>query len=117
MSEINRRGFLGMMIGGVAATAAVRTFPFRVFSFPTNITIVTPYDISAIERILVPDVEAAWGKALLIGDQAYYGRRTAIGHRIISRPEEMAIFDQPEKLKSVDLVTYEILFGKDGFRF
>jgi hypothetical protein len=25
------------MIGGVAATAAVRTFPFRVFSFPKEI--------------------------------------------------------------------------------
>jgi hypothetical protein len=34
---MNRRNFLGMMIGGVAAAAAVRTFPFRVFSFPKEI--------------------------------------------------------------------------------
>lgn len=27
------------MIGGVAAAAAVRTFPFRVFSFPTDLRI------------------------------------------------------------------------------
>ena len=28
------------MVGGVAATAAVRTFPFRVFSFPSEIKVV-----------------------------------------------------------------------------
>lgn len=32
---MNRRNFLGM-IGGVAATAAVRTWPFRVYSFPSQ---------------------------------------------------------------------------------
>ena len=36
---VTRRGFLGMMVGGVAAAAAVRTWPFRVFSFPTEIAI------------------------------------------------------------------------------
>jgi hypothetical protein len=35
----NRRNFLGMMVGGVAAAAAVRTFPFRVFSFPKEVQI------------------------------------------------------------------------------
>lgn len=34
---MNRRGFLGSLIGGVAAAAAVRTFPFRVFSFPAEV--------------------------------------------------------------------------------
>jgi len=34
---MNRRSFLGLMVGGVAAAAAVRTYPFRVFSFPTEI--------------------------------------------------------------------------------
>jgi hypothetical protein len=32
-----RRNFLRMMVGGLAAGAAVRTFPFRVFSFPSEI--------------------------------------------------------------------------------
>ena len=27
---MNRRNFLGLMVGGVAAAAAVRTFPFRL---------------------------------------------------------------------------------------
>jgi hypothetical protein len=34
---MDRRKFLSTLIGGVAATAAVRTFPFRVFSFPQKI--------------------------------------------------------------------------------
>lgn len=36
---MNRRGFLGMMVGGLAATAAVRAFPFRVYSFPSKISL------------------------------------------------------------------------------
>lgn len=34
---MNRRAFLGSLIGGVVAASAVRTFPFRVFSFPSEI--------------------------------------------------------------------------------
>lgn len=34
---MDRRGFLKLLIGGVATTAAVRTFPFRVYSFPTEL--------------------------------------------------------------------------------
>jgi hypothetical protein len=36
---LTRRGFLGTLIGGVAAGAAVRTWPFRVFSFPSEIIV------------------------------------------------------------------------------
>ena len=36
---MNRRGFLTSLIGGVSATAAVRTWPFRVYSFPTDIAV------------------------------------------------------------------------------
>src|SRR5712664_4313309 len=31
---MNRRSFFRSMIGGVAATVAVRTWPFRIYSFP-----------------------------------------------------------------------------------
>jgi hypothetical protein len=34
---MNRRKFIGAMVGGVAVSAAVRTFPFRVYSFPATI--------------------------------------------------------------------------------
>lgn len=36
---MNRRNFLGMMVGGIAASAAVRTWPFRVYSFPGEIVL------------------------------------------------------------------------------
>lgn len=36
---MNRRGFLRGLVGGVAVAAAAPTFPFRVFSFPTEIVI------------------------------------------------------------------------------
>ena len=42
---MNRRGFLTSLIGGIAVGAAIRTFPFRVFSFPQEIQIVkTPLE-------------------------------------------------------------------------
>jgi hypothetical protein len=40
---MNRRGFLQMLVGGVAATAAVRTWPFRAFSFPSPSLSVSEY--------------------------------------------------------------------------
>lgn len=32
---MNRRSFLRSLVGGVATAAAVRSWPFRVYSFPT----------------------------------------------------------------------------------
>lgn len=39
---MDRRSFLGTLVGGVATAAAVRTFPFRVFSFPMQIIVSKP---------------------------------------------------------------------------
>lgn len=39
---MDRRGFLQSLIGGVAVTAAVQTWPFRVYSFASEIKIATP---------------------------------------------------------------------------
>lgn len=36
---MDRRNFLRSLVGGIAATAAVRTFPFRVYSFPREIVL------------------------------------------------------------------------------
>jgi len=36
---MDRRGFLRSLIGGVATTLAVQAFPFRVYSFPTEIVV------------------------------------------------------------------------------
>ena len=52
---MNRRQFLGMTIGGVVAGAAVRTWPYRVFSFPS-----TPRRYVDITRIDSLDLKY-WG--------------------------------------------------------
>ena len=39
--RMDRRSFFRTMVGGVAASAAVRTWPFRVYSFPSQIVIPT----------------------------------------------------------------------------
>ena len=41
---MERRGFLKMLVGGVAVAAASQTFPFRVFSFPTNPEVMPTFD-------------------------------------------------------------------------
>jgi hypothetical protein len=63
---MNRRGFLGTLIGGVAAATAVRTFPFRVFSFPTepmlaatSVRFVKMYDV--IERKMINRFDVLYG--------------------------------------------------------
>lgn len=46
---MNRRGFIGFLAGGIAAEAVVRTFPFRVFSFPSEIVpAYSPLDLAPI---------------------------------------------------------------------
>jgi hypothetical protein len=44
---MDRRSFLGTMVGGMAVGAAVRTFPFRVYSFPSAIKIASPSEFPA----------------------------------------------------------------------
>lgn len=34
---MNRRDFLGVIVGGVAISTAVRSWPFRVYSFPRDV--------------------------------------------------------------------------------
>ena len=52
---MERRGFLKMLVGGVAAAAAVQAFPFRVYSFPTEIGKFNLLDMPAI-----PNEIAGW---------------------------------------------------------
>ena len=52
---MDRRKFLSTLIGGVAATAAVRTFPFRVFSFPKEIV-----TYHGVIECAVPQSVAIW---------------------------------------------------------
>ena len=52
---MNRRGFLSLLVGGVAAAAAERAFPFRVFSFPSQV--VEP-SFDAITAATLADLKA-----------------------------------------------------------
>ena len=45
---MDRRAFIGSLVGGVATAAAVRTWPFRVYSFPTEI-----FSMEKLRRIYV----------------------------------------------------------------
>jgi hypothetical protein len=49
---MNRRELFRTLIGGVAAAAAVRTWPFRVYSFPTEIAAPEDFDLSEWEEKL-----------------------------------------------------------------
>ena len=51
---LSRRGFIGSLVGGLAATATVRTWPFRVFSFPSDIVVSQPGTYAAIARTSYP---------------------------------------------------------------
>lgn len=48
---MDRRKFISTLIGGVAASAAVRTFPFRVFSFPSEIALPDPNYVRLFDPI------------------------------------------------------------------
>jgi len=49
--EMGRRNFLGVMVGGIAATAAVRTWPFRVYSFPSEVVLPTASIIDQLNAV------------------------------------------------------------------
>ena len=84
---MNRRSFLGTLVGGVATTAAVRTWPFRVYSFPSA-PVLTDF---ATEPLMVKHV-MAWNAAhelwyLRPGQKLY----DTVGNLIIANDQSQAI--------------------------
>lgn len=47
---MERRAFLGILVGGVATAAAVRSWPFRVYSFPAKVEVMTTWNLVALEK-------------------------------------------------------------------
>src|SRR5258708_3464028 len=45
---MDRRSFLQSLIGGVAGAAAIRTWPFRVYSFANDIKVVSTPELNKI---------------------------------------------------------------------
>jgi hypothetical protein len=73
---MNRRSFLGALIGGMATAAAVRTFPFRVFSFPSEVTSTVALDTASglsaqYNRILTVDEITRQQFAILVSHLNY----------------------------------------------
>lgn len=82
------------MIGGVVATAAVRTFPFRVFSFPKEI--VTRHSLSQFLSGTLP-ARYGCGDEYMCGiDHAFdigrYGLFLAVKQGIWTLPDSNLIF-------------------------
>jgi hypothetical protein len=70
MSVSDRRNFIEILVGGLAASAAVRMWPFRVYSFPSKIELRTHfgpngfewnYDSLLICQVDIPDKPAKIG--------------------------------------------------------
>jgi hypothetical protein len=59
---MNRRGFLNRFIGGVAAASAVRTWPFRVYSFPAEIIAVNPLPFYYQAALMNIDLRYGYGR-------------------------------------------------------
>jgi hypothetical protein len=55
MHLLDRRNFMRTMVGGLAATAAVRTWPFRVYSFPME---VKTYTVPQLDKYLKAATES-----------------------------------------------------------
>jgi hypothetical protein len=49
---VNRRGFLRNLTGGIVAAAAVRTFPFRVYSFPTDVVLAPADTLASMDALM-----------------------------------------------------------------
>jgi hypothetical protein len=74
---MDRRKFLTSLVGGVVAGAAVRTFPFRVFSFPKEIdTHPAIYGLIGYPKIVAAQLEAISSRLSVCEDVTFYERIT-----------------------------------------
>jgi len=81
---VNRRNFLQSMIGGLAASAAVRQWPFRVYSFPTDIVLPNPAwepDLMIMSRPTYDALFAAMNKIPINWEAAKRRDAARGGHR------------------------------------
>jgi hypothetical protein len=92
---MNRRGFLGTLVGGVAAGAAVRSWPFRVFSFPQNIVIAQPAALNEyVQRTIglrIPLLVKSGSVPFVVDGEGTIGRGTGSIWRCLTAytPEEL----------------------------
>lgn len=97
---MNRRKFLGMLAGGVAASAAVRTFPFRVFSFPNE-----PIRFYGLKYHQNSPALGAWINL----ERSFPGRIDVMDMRYWGRSVTPACFHLQEKINAVRNFQLEII--------
>lgn len=93
---MNRRNFLNSLIGGVATAAAVRTFPFRVYSFSQPIEVLTLPEMT--ERYLAPAMRNLVAMSLR-GNMAV----TQTNLIVKPTPQEVAQFFEKPKNRMIHL--------------
>jgi hypothetical protein len=108
---MDRRGFLGMMIGGIAASAAVRTFPFRVFSFPSVVKPVRDY-----YSIEWPIVTRAWEYGSYLPEMTLASRAFA-GFEFISMKDYGMDLKVVEPPVCETYAEYMAKYGPNGSRW
>jgi len=77
------------MIGGVAAAAAVRTFPFRVFSFPTEIE-PTCWSFEVSQEVLDATLAVFRRNLTIEAVKAWQARKFYCSEQFIVSPPELA---------------------------
>lgn len=109
---MDRRKFLTSLVGGVAASAAVRTFPFRVFSFPQEIALT---EMPIIE-MPAPFSVAIWSSLIggpcrlieqisLSEAKARYGYEWKPGHPKTQRAErDHRIYCAPQGISTTGII-------------
>jgi len=62
---MRRRDFMSLIIGGIATSTAIRTWPFRVYSFPTEIVIPSAWPAGFVSLELLQEAfknkHSPWG--------------------------------------------------------
>lgn len=69
---MNRRSFFKSMVGGIATAAAVRTFPFRVLSFPSTPLLITMKDIEEFSKMYMEPAIRSIGYTITIPTPARF---------------------------------------------
>jgi hypothetical protein len=96
---MDRRKFLTSLIGGVAAAAAVRTFPFRVFSFPTEI--VWPPDCIAVQALAILNNKLQIAEQFRWGWRRDFENNFTVGDTVtIKIPQRFVTAEAPNFLRA-----------------
>lgn len=68
-TAMDRRSFFSSMVGGIATAAAVRTWPFRVFSFPSGVELASRLTIRIVRAYDIPVAAAPPSETVLYVDR------------------------------------------------